>query len=128
MLLPSHKKENKIYLSKAGAFFICAVFALSLVVFGLASAFDTDKTVSENENRNLKTMPQITVKSLFDGSFSVEFDEYYADTFPMREKFLSVNRKISDLFSKTSSGDDMVIVEKSDKDDFAGQDITFDEQ
>ncbi len=123
------KNESKpVIPDKIGAFIICALFAASLISLGAVSAFDTDKTVSQKENRTLASFPKMSVKSVFDGSFAKNFDEYYADTFPMRDSFLTVNAKLSDFFSKTESGDDkMIIVEKDDKDDFAGQDITYDE-
>ncbi len=123
------KTDSKpIIPNKIGAFIIFALFAVSLITFGAVSAFDTDKTVSQKENRNLASFPEFSVKTVFDGSFAKNFDEYYADTFPLRDSFLTVNAKLSDFFSKTKSGDDkMIIVEKGDKDDFAGQDITYDE-
>lgn len=123
------KNDSKpIIPNKIGAFIICAFFAVSLIALGAVSVFDTDKTVSQKENRNLASFPEMSVKTVFDGSFAKGFDEYYADTFPMRDSFLAVNAKLSDFFSKTKSGDDkMIIVEKGDKDDFAGQDITYDE-
>lgn len=123
------KTESKpVIPDKIGAFIICALFAVSLISLGAVSVFDTDETVSKKENRTLASFPEMSVKSVFDGSFAKNFDEYYADTFPMRDSFLSVNVKLSDFFSKTKSGNDkMIIVDKGDKDDFAGQDITYDE-
>ncbi len=122
---PKTQKLKPLVSGKAGAALI--VFVFVAVIFGLfaISMFDTDKTVSEKENRTLKTMPQFSVASVLDGSFTADFDGYYSDTFPFRDRLLTLNNKIKKLFSQTrsSSGDDMVIVDFEGKDDFAGQSI-----
>ena len=75
------------------------------------------------ENRALKQRPKFTVSAVLDGKYFSEFEEYYQDTFPYRDKFLDINSKISKAFSKTQGNSGMVIVEKQEKDDFAGQNI-----
>ena len=94
-----------------------------IITLFLISAFDTDKTVSQKENRALKQRPKFTVSAVLDGKYFSEFEEYYQDTFPYRDKFLGLNSKISKVFSKTQGNSGMVIVEKQEKDDFAGQNI-----
>ena len=116
------RKKAPYSLYKPAAFLIVFLFCLSLFFFFFYSAFDTDKTVSETENRALAT-----VSAIFDGSFMQDFETYYTDTFPFRDTFLAVNQKLSAFFTGTRSKDDVVLVEKQDKDDFAGQDITYDE-
>lgn len=106
---------------------VVLLFCGTLVGFFLHSAFDTDATVSESENRALATMPNISVKTLTDGSFMTDFEAYYADTFPQRERFLTWNQKITAIFSGVRGKDDVVLVAKTEKDDFAGQDIDYDE-
>lgn len=115
-------------LQKGASVFICVLFFLALSALMLQSAFDTDKTVSESENRTLAQMPKITWQTLKDGSFMQDFESYYTDTFPHRERFLTVNQKLSAFFSGIHSADDVVLVEKGDKEDFAGQDIDYAEQ
>ena len=39
------------------------------------------------EQRNLAQKPQVSWQSWFSGTFSKEFDAYYADTFPLRDFF-----------------------------------------
>lgn len=118
---------RKPILQKSTSVLICILFFAILFVLFLQSVFDTDKTVSESENRTLAQMPKITWQTLTNGEFAKDFDAYYADTFPNRERFLQINQKISAFFSGTRSLNDVVLVEKSDKDDFAGQDIDYDE-
>lgn len=118
-------KENKksIIPNKLSAVLICAMFVLLIFAGFLVSRFDVDRTVSVKENRTLASKPKISIVTFFNGSFSEDFDEYFSDTFPLRDGFLDINAKLSGFFSKNSGGDDMVLVEKQEKDDFAGQNI-----
>ncbi|MGN0570758.1 MAG: DHHW family protein, partial [Candidatus Fimenecus sp.] len=120
--------ERRPLLQKGASAVICVLFFVVMLVFFLQSAFDTDKTVSESENRTLAQMPKMTWQTVTDGTFAKDFDTYYADTFPERERFLSINQKISAFFSGTRSANDVVLVEKGDKDDFAGQDMDYEEE
>lgn len=108
-------------------FLIVALFCVSLFGLFLTSLFDTDMTVSESENRTLASCPRPSVKTVLDGSFMTDFEAYYADTFPHREDFLNVHQKLSAVLSGVRGSDDVVLVGKSDKDDFAGQDIDYEE-
>lgn len=106
---------------------VVLLFCGTLVGFFFHSVFDTDATVSESENRALATMPSISVKALSDGTFMTDFEAYYADTFPRRDQFLALNQKITAIFSGVRGKEDVVLVAKTEKDDFAGQDIDYDE-
>lgn len=110
-----------------GRVLLCSIFFAALIVFGIWSCADTDKTISEVENRNLAAAPKFSVTALFEKSYTSDFDTYYADTFPLRDYFLSINQKFSKIMTGTKGTDEIVIVEKQDKDDFAGQDINYDE-
>lgn len=115
--------KKNVVPNKSGAFFIILAFVGVIITLFLVSAFDADPTVSQRENRTLKQKPKFTLSAVFDGKYFSEFEEYYQDTFPLRDKFLDLNSKISDAFSKTGGNSGMVIVEKQEKDDFAGQNI-----
>ncbi len=115
--------KKNVVPNKSGAFFIILAFVGVIITLFLVSAFDTDPMVSQRENRTLKQKPKFTLSAVFDGKYFSEFEEYYQDTFPLRDKFLDLNSKISDAFSKTGGNSGMVIVEKQEKDDFAGQNI-----
>ena len=112
---------------KPFASLMCLLFFGTLFVLFFISVFDTDKTVSETENRNLATMPEITAQTLFDGSFMTDFEAYYTDTFPFRDELMQLHNTMSDFFSGTRTSEDIVLVERGDEEDFAGQDITYDE-
>ena len=112
---------------KPFAALMCILFFGTLFVLFFISVFDTDKTVSETENRNLATMPELTAQTLFDGSFMTDFETYYTDTFPFRDELMQLHNTMSDFFSGTRTSEDIVLVERGDEEDFAGQDITYDE-
>lgn len=122
---PIKSDEKPLISNKIGALCIC--FVMTAVIFSLflISILDTDKTVSEKENRTLKARPSVSISAVGDGSFMKDFDEYFADTFPFRDRFLDINSRISKLFSqnRSSSAGDMVIVDVEGKDDFDGQSI-----
>lgn len=120
--------DRRPFLQKGISAVICILFFVVLFLLFTVSVFDTDKTVSESENRTLARMPQMTWQTLTDGTFAKDFDTYFADTFPWREGFLSVNQKISAFFSSTRSANDVVLVEKGEKDDFAGQDMDYEDE
>lgn len=97
------------------------LFVVPLFALGVTSLVDKDKTVSEKENRALKAKPAFTLQALFNGSFTQDFEEYYADTFPLRDFFLSVNQKLSNVLTQAAGKNDLVLIEKEGKDDFGGE-------
>ena len=118
------QKLKPLVSTRLCALLIILAFAAGLFSLFAVSMLDTDKTVSERDNRMLKTRPKFSVSTVLDGSYARDFDAYYSDTFPLRDQFLTLNNKIKKLFSQTrSTGGDMVIVDFEGKDDFAGQDI-----
>lgn len=118
---PNRRRGSASWGKKIALALSAAVFVVPLLFFGVYSISDVDATVSEQEKRNLKTMPAFSAQSLLDGKFTKEFEEYYSDTFPLRGFFLKVNNFVSSLFSQQSNSDGIVLVGKDDKDDFAGE-------
>ncbi len=112
---------------KPFAVVLCILFFGALFALLLVSVFDTDKTVSETENRALASRPAVTAAAVFDGSFMTDFETYYTDTFPFRDQLMQLHETLSDFFSSTKTSDDIVLVDRGDKDDFAGQDIDYDD-
>lgn len=101
------------------------LFVGVLLVFGIVSFFDKDKLISESENRTLAVKPSFSFTSLFNGKYTVDFENYYSDNFPAREFFINVNGKIKDTLTRFSIGDnsDVIISVEKDDDDFAGEGI-----
>lgn len=100
-------------------------FLLIIIALFAVSAFDTDKTVSEKENRTLATFPKFSLSAVFSGQFSGDFEEYYSDTFPMRDVLLDVNSYITKYASQFAAGEDDVVIIETNKgeEDFAGESL-----
>ena len=66
------------------------VFVAFLLVFSVGFWILPDRSFSAQENRSLRTFPRFTWERLFDGSFSEEINEYFADQFPVRDEFVGL--------------------------------------
>lgn len=66
------------------------LFVLPLVLGIVLFIALPDKDFSEEENRNLQTLPKLTWKSLSDGKFGSDVNEYFADQFPMRDALVGL--------------------------------------
>ncbi|MGI6085549.1 MAG: DHHW family protein [Acetivibrionales bacterium] len=84
-------------------------FIIFIAVLGLANILNSNKhTVSNLENRALKTMPQFSLSNLFEGSFQRDFEEFYSDTFILRDNLVKISRDISKMMAFL--GPDITIV------------------
>lgn len=77
---------------------LCGFMLVFLLLVGLISTFDKDATFSESEKRQLKTRPKLTISGLLDGNYFNSYREYYADTFPGREKLMEGNRRLNAFY------------------------------
>ena len=77
---------------------LSACMLLFLLLVGLISTFDKDATFSESEKRQLKTRPKLTLSGLLDGNYFVSYREYFADTFPRREKLMESNTTLNGFY------------------------------
>jgi len=74
------KKDNLIII------FLFASFILSVGIGGLVTA---DKSFSDNENRVLQTMPEVSCGSLLSGDFEEAFARYMDDQIPFRDQWMA---------------------------------------
>lgn len=95
---------RKVYQILITAFFVI------LAVFGIWSAVDKDATISVVENRTLAEKPSVTITTLLDGTYQSDYETYYGDTFPLRETFMSLNRKLNGFYNYTTAEDDTVVI------------------
>lgn len=104
------------------------LFIVPIILIGIISVIDKDKTISVEENRTLKPKPSFSISSLMSGEYTKNFDEYYSDTFPMRSEFMKFSKKINNIFFQFSSGkDDIVIIQReTDENDFKGESLLDD--
>lgn len=76
---------------------LCAMLAMMLSI-GIWSLADKDPEVSVTEKRELAARPKFSMSALLDGSYISQFESYYSDTFPAREKLLGMNRKMNQFY------------------------------
>lgn len=84
-------------------FFI--VFILVWTILIIMNIFKTNKTFSEQENRILAKVPQISMEKLVNGEYSKELDTYINDHFIFRDEWLKVNSCLEKLLQKTEIND-----------------------
>lgn len=117
------EREKRIY-KRIFAILSTLFFVLVLAFFGVMSFLDVDATVSESENRKLKERPEFSWSALFNGSYTQDFENYYSDTFPLRENFMSLSSKITSYLTQFGGKDDNVIISYDKNDaDFVGEGV-----
>ncbi len=89
---------------------LVAAFIVILAAFGIWSMVDTDATISLSENRKLAEKPDFTLSAFFGGDYQSEYETYYSDTFPMREKFMTLNRALNGFYYFSGTGDGSVVI------------------
>lgn len=92
--------KKKINYKKSYGFLMTASFVAYIAVIFILYIIMKDKVFSENENRNLKTLPSISINTLMDGAFMEEFESYASDQFPERSFFVRVKSKVDTLIGK----------------------------
>lgn len=72
--------------------YIYTVAVMAVLVFGLAfwAVLKPSDDFSESERRPLEQLPELSVKTLLNGDFMENFEDYTNDQFPMRDAFRSV--------------------------------------
>ncbi len=58
--------------------------------------------VSEVEKRELTPFPHFTLSGIMDGSFTMELDKWYADTYPLRDIFIRGANRLKSLYGNRS--------------------------
>ncbi len=93
-----------------------------MLAVGVVSLLDEDPTVSRLENRKLKEPPEFSWAALWDGSYFQGLDEYYADTFPLRDQLLGLNRKLNQFYYYSGS-DNVVAIQGSGGAEYGGENL-----
>lgn len=89
---------------------IAVIFGV--MVFFFLGAFLFEKPlVSAVEKRDLAQMPKLSIMSLFKGSLTRDIETFYADTFPLRDEFVSLSAVLKE--QRGIRMDDVRIVEHS---------------
>jgi hypothetical protein len=80
-----------------------AIFCGLLLIGGIASLSMKKETVSAMENRKLASFPKFTDSALWSGTYFRKIEEYYADNFPLRDKWMNVSGKFRNSIGFHSS-------------------------
>jgi len=86
-------------MKKMRIFGLAALTAL-WAVLTLCAWFGPTKETSESERRKLAQFPELSVKTVLDGKFMTEFEDYTLDQFPLRDSF----RQLKALFHYNALG------------------------
>ena len=76
------------------------MFLLCVFFFFIVSFFVPDKTFSYNENRNLAQKPELSLESIFDGSFMEDYESYVTDQIFGRDTFVTFSTNIKLLLGQ----------------------------
>lgn len=91
-------KFNKRKRNRAIAIQIMLVSLLLVVLFLIGLLIPLRPTISENEKRTLTKFPEFSVSAILDGSYFNQLELWYADTFPMREWLMSLDKGFNSMF------------------------------
>ena len=69
---------------------VTLVFLFTIISLFLINVIIKDTDISIAERRKLATMPELTTKSFFDGTYFKKFDSYVTDQFIKRDTFRKV--------------------------------------
>lgn len=89
--------------SQQGICLACLLASMILLItlFGLIAK---DRTFSENENRNLAQKPELSWTAVKDGSYLSDLSTYYADQFPGRDSWLSIQLWLNRALGSREAG------------------------
>ena len=79
------------------------VFCALIGSLTIASMLNPVKKSSETENRELAQMPEISVKTIFDGTFEKGYETFITDQFVARDRWIAVKTDIERLIGKRES-------------------------
>ena len=69
---------------------VTIVFLLLVFSFTIMSFLSPERSFSENENRVLAKFPQFSMKSLFEGKFTADYETYFTDQFFLRYRWIQL--------------------------------------
>lgn len=92
-LLKNLRLQNIVDINMVRIVFVLWIAAAVLSVFP-----SFRPSYSEVEKRELNKFPEFSFSALVSGDYFDEINLWFSDTFPMRDGFVSLNTKITDLF------------------------------
>lgn len=101
---------------------VSAFFIVALAFLTIASMVNPVRERSESENRNLAQMPDFSIQSVFDGTFTKGYEDFVTDQFVWRDMWIQIKSSVERVLGKTLSNgvyfadDNYFIEHKSDAD------------
>jgi hypothetical protein len=96
--------------------FIIALFLIPVYLLSMLNLIWPDQLVSESENRALQQLPVLSIESLVNGKFTLDFEAFFTDQFPFRQFFIDVHQQTLELLKAPFSGDIVVITRPGEDD------------
>lgn len=94
-----------------------SLIGLLILVVALLNIFQKDRpTVSESEKRTLAEFPEVSAKTVLDGSFFEGFDSFISDTFVFREELIGFAKKL-ELTYGFSTADSMTVIKGKEREE-----------
>lgn len=79
-----------IRMKKTSNLITVIVFVGIMAILSVLFVLKKDDSFSEQENRDLQTLPEFTIEALIDGSYSKKINSYFSDQFPFRDTFVGI--------------------------------------
>lgn len=79
---------------------IVATFVLLIAIGTIASILAPTKSFSQNENRFLQQMPEISVQAFLNGTFESEYETFVTDQFILRDHWIALKTNMERLLQK----------------------------
>lgn len=75
-------------MKKKNAYVSVAVFVMLIMTFTVLSLLKPDTAYSESEKRYLEKKPEASVKTIFDGTYTSDYEKYVTEQFVFRDEFI----------------------------------------
>lgn len=69
---------------------ITAMFVLYILFFAIGSVIIKDRSFSDMENRNLEQLPEVSLDSIRNGSFTEDFEKYMSDQIILKDSLVRI--------------------------------------
>lgn len=99
LLRERRRKLRRTKIMQSVPFFVCLC-----VLTVIAWILPIRPSVSYSENRNLAVFPDFSVSELLDGTYFEKIDFWFSDTFPFREQWMDLGKRLESLYGKSSIG------------------------
>ena len=81
------------------------IFLVFIGGFFLANLIVPDRTFSEQENRQLQTLPEFSFERLFNKTFTTQFEDYTSDQFVLRDEWITLKAASELALGKMENND-----------------------